>query len=308
MPGGWSDAKVERMRNAQIPQMLTCIGCNKTRSQAIFSNAQITRLKGKLMYSKDQKTLANHGLRCRYCTGELSEEITCVSCRKSKLKEQFFKSQRSNLDTATCINCVADAQSSRPWDANDGAKGSDDEYDDDDDDDDDSTTVGPGSTVGGVPVSSSDGGDEVNETSSMSSRPSVPSSMGIGHDDDDDYDEDDSESVGGAFLEDDPSQRDTSSIVYSSAVSSSTANEHSQVSTLSKQASVQGDYGWQLKENRSRPRPAASSKPGKWAKIRAHNPYRHAQNMRIPEPPEIAADDDQHSQIGTSVAPSESYF
>lgn len=112
-------------------------------------------------------------------------------------------------------------------------------------------------------------GDEVNETSSMDSRPSFPTLTGSRRDDDDSDDDD-----GEGFLEDDPSQPDTLSIVNgwtnSSAMSSSAANEDSQASASSTQGDTRGgDYGWKVqKPKSSRYKPPTSSEPSKWAKTR----------------------------------------
>ncbi|QKX61528.1 uncharacterized protein TRUGW13939_08680 [Talaromyces rugulosus] len=309
MAGGWSEEKVNRVKNLQLPQMLKCMGCHKTRSHTAYSGGQLQRLRQSVV-SRGQGALVNPQVRCRICTGgEAPVEITCIRCDKRKFVEDFFKAQRQNLDTATCINCVSDGQMARPWDGNEGTGDSDNEYLHGDDDC--STVVG--STLGGVSLRIGDVGDEANETSSMNSRPSIPSLTGSRRGNGDDYDDGDTDSSDGDGFLEDPSQPDTSSIVNSSwtnssAMSSSAINEDSQASALSRLRDTRGDYDWKMQEPRSsRYRPPTSSKPSKWAKTRAHDPTRDARNMRIPEPSEVAEEDDRRSEVGTSVPP-ESYL
>ncbi|KAH8699286.1 Stc1 domain-containing protein [Talaromyces proteolyticus] len=283
MAGGWSASKVDRVRNAMIPQTLRCCGCNKSRPLVAFSNAQITRLKGQVS-SKGRSAIDTYPLRCRQCTGgEPPVEITCVRCTMRKPISDFSKKQRRNIDTAMCVNCVSDGLLSTPYESNELRDRGEDLYAFNSHEDDESVITE--SVAGGVALGQFEEKGCGTEVASRFSRPSHPSS---------DDDEDDSVK-GGLFVEDVRSLQETSSTVHAEG----------QVSTAMGRRAGNDEYAWQL--NQKKPGQLPNTKSHKWAKIKAHDPFRSAKEMQMHErrSPEM---DDTRSGFGGSVAQSSSFF
>ncbi|KAI4126446.1 MAG: hypothetical protein LQ347_004970 [Umbilicaria vellea] len=53
-------------------------------------------------------------VKCRICTGQQVNEMTCVVCDKVKDLDGFSKAQRRTPDTARCLECVRDHLSVEP--------------------------------------------------------------------------------------------------------------------------------------------------------------------------------------------------
>ncbi|KAF3395573.1 hypothetical protein DPV78_009253 [Talaromyces pinophilus] len=253
MAGGWSPAKVARIKSVALPEKIKCAGCLEERSITGFSASQIARLRKKFA-TQGHLALTRNAARCLYCTGGAAPtEIECSRCRKTKPLEAFTKTQRVDWYLATCKTCTAYYMTSETWEAereNALAIGAD-------------GYTEPGSTI----AESIDGGVALEslKSFSISTEPTrrshlrLPGNERLGH---------------GMWLED-------ASVVDDGEVEIA--------STIQAPSSAAKFSGWDVPGLRTEERRPASvssteTKRNSWAKIKSADPDRNARILKMSDP------------------------
>ncbi|KAI9764400.1 MAG: hypothetical protein M1835_007587 [Candelina submexicana] len=105
--GGWTAEKAKKLESIPIPSKIKCLGCKRIRVQSAYSKKQLRDLRD-IIYSNG-KIDCNTGayIKCRQCTGQQVNEMTCCVCDEVKGLNGFSKAQRRDPDKARCLDCVA---------------------------------------------------------------------------------------------------------------------------------------------------------------------------------------------------------
>ncbi|RAO67686.1 uncharacterized protein BHQ10_003698 [Talaromyces amestolkiae] len=253
MAGGWSPAKVARVKSVTLPDKIKCAGCNEERTITAFSASQINRLRKKFA-TQGHLALVRNAVRCLYCTGGIMPtEIECYRCRITKPLDAFTKTQRLDWSSATCKTCTAYYMTSETWEEereNAIAMGID------------------GYTETGSTIDESvDGGVPLESLRSFSISTESPR---LGH----------------LQLEED---RQLGTGIWVEDASTNEADDDEVASTSQAPSSAARFSGWDLPAVRAderRPAPTSSteSKRKNWAKVKSADPSRAARILKMSDP------------------------
>ncbi|KAI9820611.1 MAG: hypothetical protein M1827_004980 [Pycnora praestabilis] len=104
--GGYNAAAARQLEQVQIPDKIKCKLCKKVKMQSAYSKRQLGDLRTEIFHNGKINTTVTAYVRCRQCTAQQNNELTCIICDEIKPLDGFAKAQRRNADTARCLNCV----------------------------------------------------------------------------------------------------------------------------------------------------------------------------------------------------------
>ncbi|CAI6265092.1 unnamed protein product [Periconia digitata] len=96
-------SQMRALEGIPLPEKIKCARCNNFLTQKKFSNTQLAHARTQI---KNHGRNVTYQINCQSCTGVQVVEIQCVACCKTKGLEEFAKSQRRDVDKATCYACV----------------------------------------------------------------------------------------------------------------------------------------------------------------------------------------------------------
>ncbi|KAA6414773.1 MAG: hypothetical protein FRX48_01523 [Lasallia pustulata] len=147
--GGYSDATAKKLEKIVLPDLIRCKECKKVKIPSSFSRKQLSDLRYRIFTFGPINGTGPAYVKCRLCTGQQVNEMTCVVCDAVKGLDGFSKAQRRNPDKARCLECVRDHLSVEPGLEMDEEEGSDSDdevtnrFDSDDEYDHDSDAGAP---------------------------------------------------------------------------------------------------------------------------------------------------------------------
>ncbi|KAI9718263.1 MAG: hypothetical protein M1812_004253 [Candelaria pacifica] len=135
--GGWSSDKAKRLEAIPLPDKIKCLGCKRIRVQSAYSKKQLRDLRDIIYSEGDIDCTKGAYIKCRQCTGQQVNEMTCCVCDAVKGLSGFSKAQRRDPDKARCLDCVAvhidtdpdyeaDSDVSNPYEDDDHKSGAED--------------------------------------------------------------------------------------------------------------------------------------------------------------------------------------
>ncbi|MCJ1299599.1 hypothetical protein MMC08_002391 [Hypocenomyce scalaris] len=176
--GGYNELTAKKLESVVLPDKIRCKECKKVKIPPSFSKKQLSELRFKIFTFGPINGTGAAYVKCRLCTGQQVNEMTCVVCDAVKGLDGFSKAQRRTPDTARCLECVRDHLSVEPGieleDEENGSDGVTNQYDFDDDDDHNSD--------GGAPLSDMDKSKlDGTDTDSLSHQGSATPASAIEH-------------------------------------------------------------------------------------------------------------------------------
>ncbi|KZF20033.1 hypothetical protein L228DRAFT_250462 [Xylona heveae TC161] len=104
--GGYNEATAKKLEKIHLPDKIKCKGCGKFRMKSAYSKKQLNDLRHKIYVVGELSATVAGQIKCRTCTGQQVNELTCTICDEVKGLEGFSKVQRRDPDKARCLTCV----------------------------------------------------------------------------------------------------------------------------------------------------------------------------------------------------------